>query len=48
VAGYRFTQGQAEIAFWDDHLKTAWIGARKWDVELEFDPVVEIWFVLEQ
>jgi len=47
VAGYRFTQGQAEIAFWDDHLKTAWIGAHKWDVELEFDSAAEIWFVVE-
>ena len=45
VAGYRFTNGQAEICFWDDYLKTAWIGARTWDVELEFDPVVETWFV---
>jgi hypothetical protein len=25
VAGYRFTQGRAEVAFYDDHLKTAWI-----------------------
>ncbi|KAF8965247.1 hypothetical protein BDZ97DRAFT_797886 [Flammula alnicola] len=47
VAGYRFTQGIAEVAFWDDHLKTTWIGKRRWDVELEFDPVVEGWFVVE-
>jgi len=47
VAGYCFTQKVAEIAFWDDHLNTMWIGNCPWDVELVFDPVVENWFVKE-
>ncbi|KIM38095.1 hypothetical protein M413DRAFT_448108 [Hebeloma cylindrosporum] len=47
VAGYRFSQGVAEIKFWDDYLKTMWIGKQQWDVELEFDPAVESWFVVE-
>jgi hypothetical protein len=47
VASYRFTEHVAEIAFWDNHLNTMWIGNRPWDVELVFDPVVENWFVKE-
>lgn len=47
MAGYRFTQDVAEIAFWDDYMKMMWIGKRQWDVELEFDPEVESWFVVE-
>jgi hypothetical protein len=47
VVEYRFVQDIAEIAFWDDFLKTTWIGKRQWDVELEFDPVVESWFVVD-
>ena len=39
--------GVVEIKFWDDYLKTMWIGNHQWDVELEFDPVVESWFVVE-
>ena len=44
---YRFVQDIAEVAFWDDFSKTTWIGKRQWDIELEFDAVVESWFVVE-
>jgi hypothetical protein len=46
VAGYRFSEGITEIKFWDDYLKTNH-DQYQWDVELEFDSVVEGWFVVE-
>ncbi|KAF8184715.1 hypothetical protein BJ912DRAFT_905488 [Pholiota molesta] len=48
VAGFRFTEDMAEIGFFDDYLLTTWIGKGNWDIELEFDAVVESWFVIGQ
>ncbi|KAF9480713.1 hypothetical protein BDN70DRAFT_804819, partial [Pholiota conissans] len=47
VAGYRFTGDLAQIIFWDDYLNTMWLGKHQWDVEIEFDAVVDSWFVAE-
>ncbi|PPQ85558.1 hypothetical protein CVT25_006728 [Psilocybe cyanescens] len=48
IAGFRLSpQGVVETLFWDHHLETRWAGKRPWEVELEFDPVVESWFVTE-
>jgi hypothetical protein len=46
VAGFQFDGNQGEVQFWDAHLKVAWMGDGSWDVEAEFDPAVEAWFVI--
>jgi len=48
VATYRFTRNEAEVEFWEAHLEQTWIGKHLWRIEVEFDEVVQGWFLVDR